>query len=496
MQSVKRRPSSNTGATDAIATSQQQQQQQPKQKERHIVSWSQEEDDILREQIRIHGTENWAIIASKFKDKTTRQCRRRWFTYLNSDFKKGGWSPEEDLLLCEAQKIFGNRWTEIAKVVSGRTDNAVKNRFSTLCKKRAKREALAKENNTSYINLNNKRVIFPSGLSTNGISEAAGPLKKMRRAHIPDPTESCNREEELVGECATSSQLLRPPFAVLAQNIHKSGSNLSTQQHGNDVKEAPTDASNNKIQGTFLKKDDPKVLALMQQAELLSSLAAKVNVDSTDQSLENAWKVLQDFLNQNKESDEFCFRISDMDVQLDILKDLVEDLQGSFEGNQASWRQPDLYEESSGSSEYSTGSTLPSHLPLDKVEQCQSELCAPYQDVRPVSQSTHAGDQHQLVKVENTMLGSEPTDKDVMPDCDELKADGVLACGFSTTEFGSPLQETPLFRTIAATIPSPKFSESERHFLLRALGMESTSLTPSTNPSQPPACKRALLQSL
>ena len=76
-------------------------------------------------------------------------------------------------------------------------------------------------------------------------------------------------------------------------------------------------------------------------------------------------------------------------------------------------RQPDLYEESSGSSEYSTGSTLPSHLPLDKVEQCQSELCAPYQDVRPVSQSTHAGDQHQLVKVENTMLGSEPTDKGI-----------------------------------------------------------------------------------
>lgn len=28
-------------------------------------------------------------------------CLCRWFTYLNSDFKKGGWSPEEDMLLCE-----------------------------------------------------------------------------------------------------------------------------------------------------------------------------------------------------------------------------------------------------------------------------------------------------------------------------------------------------------------------------------------------------------
>lgn len=151
-----------------------------KPKERHIVSWSQEEDDILREQIRIHGTDNWTIIASKFKDKTTRQCRRRWFTYLNSDFKKGGWSPEEDMLLCEAQKIFGNRWTEIAKVVSGRTDNAVKNRFTTLCKKRAKHEALAKENSNSFINLNNKRVIFPDGINVDNIAEAAGPIKKLR----------------------------------------------------------------------------------------------------------------------------------------------------------------------------------------------------------------------------------------------------------------------------------------------------------------------------
>lgn len=47
----------------------------------------------------------------------------------------------------------------------------------------------------------------------------------------------------------------------------------------------------NKSQGTFLKKDDPKVLALMQQAELLSSLAIKVNSEKTDQSLESAWMV-------------------------------------------------------------------------------------------------------------------------------------------------------------------------------------------------------------
>ncbi|KAK2994649.1 hypothetical protein RJ640_007830, partial [Escallonia rubra] len=260
----------------------------PKQKERHIVTWSQEEDDILREQIRIHGTDNWAIIASKFKDKTTRQCRRRWYTYLNSDFKKGGWSPEEDMLLCEAQKIFGNRWTEIAKVVSGRTDNAVKNRFSTLCKKRAKHEALVKENNTSYVNLNNKRVLFQNGLDTDETLENVVALKKMRRNHISDVTESHNHEQRLLRDCGKADQQLRPPFAVLVQNFHNV-SELPTQNASN-TKEVPKDDSDNMLQGTYLKKDDPKIIALMQQAELLSSLALKVNTEKTDQSLENAWK--------------------------------------------------------------------------------------------------------------------------------------------------------------------------------------------------------------
>ncbi|KAL8533880.1 hypothetical protein ACS0TY_010058 [Phlomoides rotata] len=410
----------------------------PKQKERHIVSWSQEEDDILREQIRVHGTDNWAIIASKFKDKTTRQCRRRWFTYLNSDFKKGGWSPEEDMLLCEAQKIFGNRWTEIAKVVSGRTDNAVKNRFTTLCKKRAKHEALANENSTTYINLNNKRVIFPNGLNTGGGSESAVPIKKMR-SYISNTTE--NQEEELAGECGVADHLRRPPFAVLAQNVHN--------------------PENNKTEGTFLKKDDPKVLALMQQAELLSSLAVKVNNEKTDQSLDSAWMALQDFLKQNKESDVLTLTDPDTDFQIEKFKELVEDLRNSNEGSRPSWREPDAYESSSASSEFSTGSTLLSNVQGNKTEYCQTDTSVLHQETGHELQSNQLDDRHCLAE-ESGMCHTATTNEVNMITYDDIKENIEAVCEYSNTEFGSPLHVTPLFSALAATIPSPKFSESVR----------------------------------
>lgn len=47
------------------------------------------------------------------------------------------------------------------------------------------------------------------------------------------------------------------------------------------------------IQGIYLKKDDPKIIALMQQAEVLSSLALKYDAENKDQSIDNAWKVRQ-----------------------------------------------------------------------------------------------------------------------------------------------------------------------------------------------------------
>ncbi|XWS64286.1 hypothetical protein CRYUN_Cryun06bG0173200 [Craigia yunnanensis] len=395
------------------------------------------------------------------------------------------------MLLCEAQKIFGNRWTEIAKVVSGRTDNAVKNRFNTLCKKRAKYDALAKENTTSCINPNNKRILLQNGFNTDGTTEFTAPIKRMRRSHISDLSGNGNfgdRAHRVSGTII--NQQLRHPFSVLGQNLHNVN-NVVVQSQVNDVKEVSNDAQNNRTRGTFLKKDDPKITALMQQADLLSSLALKVNADNTEQSLENAWKVLQDFLNQSKENDILRYTISDIDFQLEDFKDLLEDLRSSNEGSRPSWRQPDLYEASPASSEYSTGSTLMPHSAGEKGEQTQAKIDALHQDIL----SSHVGEQN-CGSEEKVALSSANTNHvEIIPYCDD-QTNIIVASTSSSAEFSSPVQVTPLFRSLAAGIPSPKFSESERNFLLKTLGVESPSPNSANNLSQPPPCKRVLLYSL
>uniref|UniRef100_A0A7N2LBU1 Uncharacterized protein n=1 Tax=Quercus lobata TaxID=97700 RepID=A0A7N2LBU1_QUELO len=53
------------------------------------------------------------------------------------------------------------------------------------------------------------------------------------------------------------------------------------------------------------------------------------------------------------------------------------------------FRQPDLYDESPGSSDYSTGSTLLLHSAANKLEQAHAEICSLHQDTGTGSESIH-----------------------------------------------------------------------------------------------------------
>jgi len=95
--------------------------------------WSKEEDELLASLVAEYGAKKWSVIAEKVPGRIGKQCRERWLNHLDTSVKKTPWSEAEDALLLDTQKRLGNRWCEIARLLPGRPENSVKNRFNSLC---------------------------------------------------------------------------------------------------------------------------------------------------------------------------------------------------------------------------------------------------------------------------------------------------------------------------------------------------------------------------
>ncbi|CAM9982763.1 unnamed protein product [Ectocarpus sp. 6 AP-2014] len=93
--------------------------------------WSAEEDDRLVGLVE-KGFRNWGQVASFMDGRTSKQCRERWCHHLDPAVRKGGYTTEEDELIIFLQGEVGNRWADIAKRLTGRTENAVKIRWKAL----------------------------------------------------------------------------------------------------------------------------------------------------------------------------------------------------------------------------------------------------------------------------------------------------------------------------------------------------------------------------
>jgi len=110
--------------------------------------WSPAEDQKLQDYIVNHGFTCWSSVPTNAGLQTVQRngksCRLRWVNYLRPGLKRGLFSSEEEDMIITLHRTLGNKWSQIAKQLPGRTDNEIKNVWHSYLKKKAAKSEVPK----------------------------------------------------------------------------------------------------------------------------------------------------------------------------------------------------------------------------------------------------------------------------------------------------------------------------------------------------------------
>ncbi|KAF6135154.1 hypothetical protein GIB67_035225 [Kingdonia uniflora] len=105
--------------------------------------WSPEEDDKLLGHITKYGHGCWSSVPKLAGlQRCGKSCRLRWINYLRPDLKRGAFSQHEENVIVELHAVLGNRWSQIASQLPGRTDNEIKNLWNSCIKKKLRQRGI------------------------------------------------------------------------------------------------------------------------------------------------------------------------------------------------------------------------------------------------------------------------------------------------------------------------------------------------------------------
>ncbi|KAJ1845702.1 Pre-mRNA-splicing factor cef1, partial [Coemansia sp. RSA 2703] len=93
--------------------------------------WKNTEDEILKAAVMKYGKTQWSRISSLLVRKTPKQCKARWYEWLDPSIKKTEWSREEDEKLLHLARLMPTQWRTIAPIV-GRSPAQCLERYQRL----------------------------------------------------------------------------------------------------------------------------------------------------------------------------------------------------------------------------------------------------------------------------------------------------------------------------------------------------------------------------
>lgn len=129
-----------------------------------------------------YGINQWARISSLLVRKSAKQCKARWYEWLDPGIKKTEWTRDEDERLLHLAKLMPTQWRTIAPIV-GRTPAQCLERYEKLLDAACSREE-------GYEGADDPRRLRPGEIDPNPESKPAR----------PDPVDMEEDEKEMLSE--------------------------------------------------------------------------------------------------------------------------------------------------------------------------------------------------------------------------------------------------------------------------------------------------------